>query len=74
MSDSHNDLWGSFKKESVLMACDEVRGYEKNRKCNVNTWWWNSGANDVTQKKKEACQKMKKMPLTKKHKMNTGGA
>ena len=37
MSDSNNDLWGSVK-EGRLKACDEVRGYKKNRKCNVNTW------------------------------------
>ena len=35
-------IYGDHKK-SVLKACDEVCGYKKNRKCNVNTWWWNSG-------------------------------
>ena len=43
--------WGSFK-ESVLKACDEVCGYKTNRKCYVNTWWWNSGVKDEIQKKK----------------------
>ena len=42
---------GSFN-EGVLKAFDEVCGYMKNKKCNVNTWWWNSGVKDVTQKKK----------------------
>ena len=53
MSDNNHDLWGSFK-EGVLTACDEVCGYEKNRKCNVSTWWWNSEIKDEIQKKKEA--------------------
>ena len=44
---------GSFK-EGVLETCDEVCGYKKCRKCNVYTWWWNSGAKDGIQKKKEA--------------------
>ena len=57
MSDNHNDLWGSFK-ESVLKVCDEVCGYKKNRKCNVNTWWWNSGEKDEIQMKKEAYKEM----------------
>ena len=49
-------------KESVLMACDEVCGYYENRKCNVNTWWWNSGAMDEIQKKKEAYIEILKNP------------
>ena len=53
MSDSNNDLWGSFK-DCVIKACDEVCGYKKIRKCNVNTWWWNSGAKDEIQMKEEA--------------------
>ena len=40
--------------EGVPKACDEVSGYKKNRKCNVSTWWWNSGAKDEKQRKKEA--------------------
>ena len=43
MSHNNNDLWVSFK-EGVLMACDEVRGYKKNRKCKANMWWWKSEA------------------------------
>ena len=61
MSDSHNDLWGSFK-ECVLKACDEVCGYRKNMKCNVNMWWWNSGVKDEIQKKKEAYKEMTNNP------------
>ena len=39
----------------MLKACNEVCGYQKNRKCNVNTyWWWKSWAKDEIQKKKEA--------------------
>ena len=57
MSDNHNDLWGSFK-EGVLKVCNEVCGYKKNRKCNVNMWWWNSGAKDEIQKKQEAYKEM----------------
>ena len=53
MSDNHKYLWGCLK-EGVLKACDEVCGYMKNRKCNVNTWWWNSGAKDEIQQKIEA--------------------
>ena len=48
MSDYNHDLWGSFK-ESVLKACDEVCGYKKNRKCNANTQWLNSGVKDEIQ-------------------------
>ena len=40
--------------EGVLLACNEVCGYKKNRKCNVNTWWCNSVAKDEIQTKKEA--------------------
>ena len=61
MFDNHNDLCGSFK-ESVLKACDEVCGYRKNMKCNVNTWWWNSGVKDEIQRKKEAYKEMIKNP------------
>ena len=50
MYDNHNDLWGSLK-ESVQKAFDEVCGYKKNMKCNVNTRWWNSGVNDEIQRK-----------------------
>ena len=57
MSDNHNDLWGSFSK-GVPKTCDEVCGYEKNRKCNENMWWWNSGVKDDIQEKKEAYNKM----------------
>ena len=53
MSDDHRGLWG-YSKEGVLKACDEVCGCKKNSKCNVHTWWWNSGANDGMQKEKEA--------------------
>ena len=53
MSDSHNDLWGSFK-EGFLKACNEACGYKENRKCNVNTWWWYSGAKNKIQMSKEA--------------------
>ena len=44
-------------------------GYKENRKCNVNTWWWNSEVNDEIQRKKEAYKEMTKRPLKK---MNTG--
>ena len=53
MSDNNHDLWES-NKEGVPKACDEVCGYKKYRKCNVNTWWWNSGVEDEIQRKKEA--------------------
>ena len=52
MPDNNNDLWGSFK-ESVQEACDEERGYKKSQKCNVDTWWWNSGVKDDVQWKKK---------------------
>ena len=42
MSDNNHDLWRSLK-EDVLKACGKVYGYKKNRKCKVNTLWWNSG-------------------------------
>ena len=61
MSDNHNDLWGS-SKESVLKACDEVCGYKKNTKCNVNAWWWNSWVKDEIQGKKEAYREMTNNP------------
>ena len=61
MSDNHIDLWGSFS-ESELKACDEVCGYKKNRKCNVNTWWWNSGVKDEIKKKKYVYKEIKKIP------------
>ena len=35
MYDNIHDLWGSFKV-GVLAACNEVCGFEKNRKCNVS--------------------------------------
>ena len=60
MSDNHIDLWGSFR-ESELKACDEVCGYKKNWKCNVNTWWWNSGVKDEI-KKKKLYKEMEKIP------------
>ena len=50
MSENHNDLLGSFM-ERVLIVCDEVCGHKINWKCNVNTWWWNSGVKDEIQKK-----------------------
>ena len=46
----------------MLKACDDVCGYKKKRKCNVNTWWWNSGAKDEIQKKKIAYKEMTKNP------------
>ena len=52
MPDNNHDLWGSFK-ECVLEACDEVCGYMKNRKCNVDTWWWNSAVKDEIQERKK---------------------
>ena len=61
MSDNHNDLPGYFK-ESVLMASNEVCGHKKNRKCNVDTWWWNSGAEDEIQKKRETYKEMTNKP------------
>ena len=51
MSDIIHDLWGSFE-EGVLKAGDDVCGYKKKRKCNEDTWWWNSGVEDEIQKKK----------------------
>ena len=45
-----------------LSKTDEVCGYKKNKKCNVNTWWLNSGVMDEIQKKKEAYKEMKKNP------------
>ena len=59
MYDNIHDLWGSFKV-GVLKACNDVCGYKKNRKCNVNRWWRNSGVEDEIQKKKEAYKEMKK--------------
>ena len=47
------------------MACDEVCGYKKNRKCKANMWWWNSGAKDEIQKKEEAYKEMKKNQIEK---------
>ena len=61
MFDNHNDLYGSFK-ESVLKVCDEVCGYNKNRKCNVSTWWWSIWVKDEMQKKKEAYKQTMKNP------------
>ena len=58
MSDSNHDLWG-YIKESVLRACDDVCGYEKNRKCNVSTWWWNSGVKMKFKSKKKYIKKLK---------------
>ena len=49
MPDNHDDLWGSAK--GVPKDCDEVCRYKKDRKCNVNTWWWNIGAKDEMQNK-----------------------
>ena len=34
------NLWGHFKDE-VLMACDEVCGKRRGRRCEGDTWWWN---------------------------------
>ena len=53
MSDNYDHLRGYFK-ESMLRACDEVCGYKKNRKCNANSWWWNSGVKDEIQMKKKS--------------------
>ena len=50
MSDNNHDLWGSFKV-GVLKACDDVCGYRKNRKCNVNMLCWDSGVKDEIQQK-----------------------
>ena len=50
MSDNNHDLW-RYHKEGVLMACVEVCGHKKNRKCNVNTWGRNSGVKDEIQMK-----------------------
>ena len=61
MSDNNHDLCGS-SKESVLKACDEVCGYNKNRKCNVNAWWSNSWVKDEIQMKKEAYKEMTNNP------------
>ena len=47
MFDNHNDLWGSF--QGVRKDCDEVCRYKK---CNVNTWWWNSGDHEIQEKKR----------------------
>ena len=69
MSDHHNDLWGSFR--GVQKTCDEVCGYKKNRKCDVTTWWWNSGAKNEIQKKNDAYKELAKIPQDK-HKLNTG--
>ena len=55
----------------LLTACNEVCGYKKNRKCNVNMWWWNCGVKDEIQKKETAYKEMERKHL-KKHKMNTG--
>ena len=52
MFDNNHDLWASFN-EGELMACDQVCGYAKNRQCNVNTWWWNSGVKDDIQGEKK---------------------
>ena len=49
LSDNNHDLCRSFK--DVIKACNEVCGYKKNRKCNVNTWWWNCGVKDEKEKK-----------------------
>ena len=56
MFGNSHDLWGSFE-ESVLMSCDEVCGYKKSRKCNVNTWWWNSWVKDEKQNKNKHIKK-----------------
>ena len=53
MSNNNHDLWGS-SKEGVLKAYNEIYGYKQNMKCNVNTWWWNSGTKDEIQKKKRS--------------------
>ena len=61
MSDNNRDLWGTFKR-GVLKACNDVCGYEKNWTCNVDMWWWNSGAKDGIQKKQEADKEMTRNP------------
>ena len=60
MSDNQNDIWGSFK--GALRACEEVCGYNKNRKCNVNTGWWNSGLREEIQQQQVAYEEMTKNP------------
>ena len=40
----------------------EACTYRKNRKCSVNTCWWNSGVKVEIQKKKEAYKEMEKNP------------
>ena len=52
---------GSFE-ESVLKDCNEVCGYKKNRKYNVDTCWWNSGVKDEIQDKKEAYKEIANNP------------
>ena len=55
-------IYGDLLRQGVLKACDEVRGYKKNRKCNVDMCWWNSGVKNETQKKKDAYKEMTKNP------------
>ena len=61
MSEDNHDLWGS-SKERVPKACEEIFGNKKYRKCNVNTWWWNSVVENEIQKKKEAYKYIMKNP------------
>ena len=56
MYENNNDIWGTFK-EGVLRDSEEVFGYKKNSKCNVNTWCWNSGAKDEMQQRRSMKEK-----------------
>ena len=49
----------------LLEAYDEVCGQEKNRKCNVNTWWCNKGQRMRYERKKKHVKKFYKIPLKK---------
>ena len=66
MSVNNNDLW-----DLLEVASDEVCGYKKNRKCDVNTWWRNNGPKDEVQSKKVAYKAVTKITL-RNTKMNTG--
>ena len=46
----------------MLKACDELSEYTKNRKCNADTWWWNSWVKDEIQKKEVEYKEMKNNP------------
>ena len=42
----------------MLRACDDVCGYRKNRKCNIDMLCWDSGVKDEIQKKNEAYKEL----------------